>query len=732
MRHDMRKGKFYFLGQSIYQFRYLVLLLWILAIVLCIPKLSDLLTPFSSSGFENINSQSYELDKTLQKNIGYQKNRLLILFKNVNHMAPKNFEIEVKNALKSLKHISYSYELSSKVKDNAYLAILAFKKTIKLSPGDIQSLKELFPPNKNYQVYFGGEEFFIDSVNTQTQKDLYHADIIAAPVSAITLLLVFGSLVAAIMPLLLGVSCAVLVLCSLYTLAHLMDLSIFTINIALLLGLCLSLDYALFIICRFREELSEGHSIEEAVANTMATAGNAVFFSGLAVFFSLSALLMLPINILISVGVGGLFAVLFSVLAALTLLPAILSMLGARVNVGSLFKTNMKESRFWHYLATKVVSKPYLCLLLGFLLILGLCFPCRNLVLGISDYHILPEKSQTRAFFEEYTKNFGEESLSPIMLSLSSKQDMFSDGMLKKTHAISKKLEKRKDIQNLMSYVSWMTDAPWQQYRQIYSTPPKMLPKELQVLLKTTTSPHQVVFYIESKYPLNHQKTQQLVRDLRKMKFKGVDIGVTGVPANNVDVFDGIKKVMPKASYLIFAISFIVLMILLKSIFLPFKAIIMNILSLSATYGVLVFIFQQGHFHELLHFEPQHSLDISMMVIIFCALFGFSMDYEVFLLSRIQESYQKHQHNRMSIIYGIEHSSRIITSAAWIVMVLCASFLVAEVLMVKAFGLGIAVAIFIDAFIIRTLMVPAIMTITRKINWFYPAYIATIFSKHRH
>jgi RND superfamily putative drug exporter len=259
-----------------------------------------------------------------------------------------------------------------------------------------------------------------------------------------------------------------------------------------------------------------------------------------------------------------------------------------------------------------------------------------------------------------------------------------------------------------------------------------MLPKELQVLLKTTTSPHQVVFYIESKYPLNHQKTQQLVRDLRKMKFKGVDIGVTGVPANNVDVFDGIKKVMPKASYLIFAISFIVLMILLKSIFLPFKAIIMNILSLAATYGVLVFIFQQGHFHELLHFEPQHSLDISMMVIIFCALFGFSMDYEVFLLSRIQESYQKHQHNRMSIIYGIEHSSRIITSAAWIVMVLCASFLVAEVLMVKAFGLGIAVAIFIDAFIIRTLMVPAIMTITRKINWFYPAYIATIFSKHRH
>ncbi|NDH08676.1 MAG: MMPL family transporter [Gammaproteobacteria bacterium] len=720
------------LGKSIYQLRYFVIVMWILAIIFCLPKLSDLISPFSSSGFENINSQSYALDKTLQKNIGYQKNRLLILFKNVKDLPANRFHADVTQAIKSLKHISYPYELSSIIKDDAYLVVLAFKNSVKLSADDIQSLKELFPPNKNYNVYFGGEEFFIDSVNTQTQQDLYHADMIAAPVSAITLFLVFGSLVAAIMPLILGASCAVLVLFSVYTLAHFMDLSIFTINIALLLGLCLSLDYALFIICRFREELSENYSIEEAIAHAMATAGNAVFYSGLAVFFSLCALLMFPINILISVGVGGLFAVLFSVLAALTLLPAILSIIGAGIDKGALFKTNMKESHFWHSLASKVVSKPYLCLTLGFLLISCLCLPFKNLVLGISDYHILPEKSQTRAFFDEYTKSFAEESLSPITLALSSKQDMFSDEMLERTHAIAHLLEKRQDVQNVTSYVSWMKDAPWQQYQHIYKTPRNMLPKQIQNILKTTTSPHQVVFYIESKYPLNHHNTQMLVRDLRKMKFKHLQLGVTGSPANNVDVFDGIKRVMPKAIYLILCISFLVLMVLLKSIFLPFKAIVMNILSLSATYGVLVFIFQQGHFHELLHFEPQHSLDISMMVIIFCALFGFSMDYEVFLLSRIQEAYQQHQHNRMSIVYGIEHSSRIITSAALIVMVLCGSFLVADVLMVKAFGLGIAVAIFIDAFLIRTFMVPAIMTLTKKINWVYPKYIAAIFSKHHH
>ena len=727
----MRKGKFYYLGQSIYRLRYMVIVLWILAIVCCIPKLKDLITPFSSSGFENIHSQSYALDKSLQKTIGYQKNRLLILFKNVNHVASKQFQAEVETAIDSFKHISYTHELSSILKQDAYLVVLAFKNNVKLSAEDIESLKALVPPNQDYKVFFGGEEFFIDSVNAQTQQDLYHADMIAAPVSAVTLFLVFGSLVAAIMPLILGLSCAVLVLFSVYTLAHMMDLSIFTINIALLLGLCLSLDYALFIICRFREELSEHYSTEEAIARAMATAGHAVFYSGLAVFCSLSALLIFPINILISVGVGGLFAVLFSVLAALTLLPAILSVLGMGINKGALFKPNMKESLFWNKLAAYVVSKPYRCLTLGFLMVACLCLPVRHLVLGISDYHILPEQSPTRAFFDEYTKSFSEESLSPITLVIHSKQDMFSDAMLKRTHALALKLQQHQDIQHITGYVSWMKDASWQQYRQVYHMSHQLLPHAVQQLITTTTSPHQVVFYLESKYPINHQQTQKLVRDLRKMRYKQLELGVTGAPANNVDVFDGIKAVMPKAIYLVVCISFLVLMVLLKSIFLPFKAIVMNILSLSATYGVLVLIFQQGHLHELLHFEPQHSLDISMMVIIFCALFGFSMDYEVFLLSRIQEAYQMHQQHRNSIIYGIEHSSRIITSAALIVMVLCASFLVAKVLMVKAFGLGIAVAIFIDAFLIRTFMVPAIMTIARKINWFYPAYLAAIFSKQQ-
>ena len=187
-----------------------------------------------------------------------------------------------------------------------------------------------------------------------------------------------------------------------------------------------------------------------------------------------------------------------------------------------------------------------------------------------------------------------------------------------------------------------------------------------------------------------------------------------------------IYRVLPHAMIWIMVFSYLILLILLRSVFLPFKAILMNLLSLCASYGALVFVFQEGHFAQWLNFQPQEMLDISLLVIIFCALFGFSMDYEVFLLTRIREAYLLTRDNNKSIVFGIEKSSRIITSAALIVIVLCASFLVADVLMVKAFGLGIAVAIFMDAFLIRSFLVPATMALFKSWNWYLPRWLDRI------
>jgi RND superfamily putative drug exporter len=220
------------------------------------------------------------------------------------------------------------------------------------------------------------------------------------------------------------------------------------------------------------------------------------------------------------------------------------------------------------------------------------------------------------------------------------------------------------------------------------------------------------------------EQTKELVRTLRQIKLsQHLHIQVTGSPANTLDVLNGIHTVLPYAFSWILFFTYLVLLVLLRSVVLPIKAIVTTMLSLAASYGVLVFIIQQGHFANFLHFEPQGTLDISLCIIIFCALFGFSMDYEVFLLARIKEAYEKTGDTKLSIVTGIDQSSRIITSAAVIVILICYSFMSAEVLIVKAFGLGIAAAIFVDAFLIRLMLVPATMSLLNQWNWYCPAWI---------
>lgn len=719
---------FYRWGMWVHRFRYPLIGIWLICFLASIPILPKLMVPFQSSGFQNIHSESIRTDEKINRDVGYQKHQVLVLFKKESDtVSDALMNQEIQKSLKKLKKLDEAYQLLYQDKKDAKLVIIAFKNDIDLNDDDIQYIESLIKKPKHLEIYFGGEDVFVETVNAQTEKDLFRADMVAAPVSAITLIFVFGSLVAAFLPLLLGGCCALIMFSILYLLAHHMDLSIFTINIALLLGLCLSLDYALFIISRFREELHQKKGdMEYVIAQTMSTAGKAVFFSGLAVFASLSALLLFPINILISIGTGGLCAVFLAVLAALTLLPALLAVIKGHIYWGTLFKTGLKQNRFWHHLAGIVIARPWFFVIFGTSLLLFLAYPLQNLKLGISDYHILPENSAGRAFFKVYAEIFDEKTLSPIRVVIKTQKPILSKNNIQRAYAFIDDIKNNKSVKKVEGYLSWLPSHSLLEYQKLYSMDQKYLPPDVQSLLKTSVSRRMAVIQVISRYPAESKQTQDLVKSLRQMHYKGLEISVTGAPAQYVDVFDGIRAKAPDAILLIMGITFLVLMILLRSLFLPLKAIFMNVLSLSATYGVLVYVFQEGHFHELLNFEPQGSLDISMMVIIFCALFGFSMDYEVFLLSRIHESFEKHRNNQLSIVYGIEHSARIITSAAWIVIVLCGSFLVADVLIVKAFGLGIAVAIFVDAFIIRTFIVPALMTITSSINWYFPRWCAKL------
>lgn len=582
-------------------------------------------------------------------------------------------------------------------------------------------------------VTMGGEPIFVQNVNKQTQTDLYKADFIATPVSIIILILVFGSVLAAFLPIILGGGCAIIILTTLYFLGHVFTLSIFTLNIALLLGLCLSLDYSLFIISRFRDELKKNNSIKETIAITQATAGKAILFSGLTVFASLSALLLFPINILFSVAVGGLTAVCMAVLTAIVLLPAILAVVKTKIDFLSIayFRKNKEQHpNFWSWVAKTVIKRPhqYFLLILLFLLLLG--YPFFSAKFGVADFRILPEQSPSRHFYNLYEKDFHQRELNPIFLLVQTSQSILTQRNIAKLYDLAQQLKHNPFIEQVNSIVTTKPLLTKKQYYKLYQLNTEVMNTKIKQLLNTTTRHALTIMTIISKYPADSSQTKTLITDLRTMKApKGMTLQLAGVPVSNVDLLESIAKTLPYALLWIILFTYLILLILLRSLFLPLKAILMNILSLCACYGALVLVFQEGHLHQLLHFEPQGSLDISLLVIIFCALFGFSMDYEVFLLSRIKECYEMYRNNEKSIVFGIEKSSRIITSAAIIVISICCSFLVADVLMVKAFGLGIAVAIFVDAFLIRIILVPASMVLLKEWNWYLPRWLDKIIPK---
>ena len=740
----MNSMLFYRLGRLIYPLRWWIITLWILIIVACIPVLPNIISPFKTTGFMDEHSKSAKTQQYINKKLGYSADNKFIILYTSHHLLATNplFMKKITYSLSGLKHFPLPHEIIipekegiSKDKHTRYVVVI-LKEQHPVSDQILAEFKTSIRTPHQMTVQLGGEAIFIEAVNKQTQEDLFKADFIATPVAIITMVLVFGSLIAAILPIFLGGGCALIILTSLFFIGHAFTLSIFTLNIALLLGLCLSLDYALFVICRFRDELALGKPIQEAIAETEATAGKAIFFSGLAVFVSLSALLFFPINILFSVAVGGLAAVFVAVLTAIVLLPALLSVLNTKINLLPVRLRRQStllspKNSIWHAIAERVVHHPWLFFIpiLLFLILLG-C-PLTTAQYGISDFRIFPEHSSNRAFFDNYAEQYDERELSPIsILVQTSNSNILSTKNLSHIIRLAKQLKNNPPILEVNGIVPFNPKIPKAQLIALYQMPKKQRTPELKTLLATTTGKHFTVLSVVGKNELNSPKTEQLVRSLgERTHYHGLTLSLTGTPVNNMDVLHSIAHTLPYAMLWIMIMTYLILLVLLRSLILPLKAIIMTLLSLSACYGALVLVFQEGYLHHILNFETQGMLDISLLVIIFCALFGFSMDYEVFLLTRLKESYDLTKDNKQSIVFGIEKSSRIITSAALIVIFICSSFLIADVLMVKAFGLGIAVAIFVDAFLIRTFLVPATMTLLNEWNWYLPKWLDRLLPK---
>ena len=736
--HSQPKKVFFRIGHYIFRFRKAIVCFWLLLFLACLPIIVKTISPFQDTGFIAEGSDSDKTEQFLNEKLGYGNNEFIILYHSKQLIATDPAYLEkIKKSLQGLKNLDIEHEVMypqdqqiSEDKHTAY-AVVILKTTRTLTPEELKKFTSTIKKPKSMTMQIGGEPIFVDKINQQTQKDLFNGDMFAIPISLITLLIIFGSVTATLLPVGIGACCALVMLAILFGIGQITTLSIFTLNIASLLGLCLSLDYALFVINRFMDELKSNKTVEMAVQITLATAGRAVFYSGLAVFTSLSALLFFPINVLYSIGVGGLVAVFVAVSTGLTLLPALLSILGHHINAFPVRKISLQRyvaidpNNIWYRMANNVVKHAFKYFFFTLFFLLFLAYTILKIQVGISNLHVLPEHSENQVFFKTYEKNFNEQELNPIILVVSAKNgSILSPQHLSKLYDLVEKIKDNSAVAEVSSVVSLDSDVALskEQYKAMYQS--KVRDMNLKQFLEQSTRHKFTVIKIISRYSQDSQKTKKLINDLRMMKpGKGLSFTLTGSPVINDEVLSEIARILPYALAWVFIITYVILLILLRSVFLPFKAIFMNVLSLCTSYGVLVFIFQEGHFHSILQFSPQGILDVNLIIVLFCALFGFSMDYEVFLLTRIHEAYLKYHDNDKSIVFGIVKSSRIITSAALIVIVLCGSYMVADVLMVKQFGLGIAVAIFVDAFAIRTILVPATMALLKAWNWYIPQWL---------
>jgi putative drug exporter of the RND superfamily len=608
------------------------------------------------------------------------------------------------------------------------------------SPDVLPAIEAALRPVPVLEVGLAGGLAFYRDVQTVSEADLQRSEIVSLPLAGLALIAVFGSLVAAGLPLAVGGASVVLALAAIFLAASVAPMSIFVLNLATLLGLGLGVDYSLLMTSRFREELAairtdrggnEGDPIAEAVVRTVATAGRAVLFSGLTVLLGLLGLVLFTFMILRSVGIAGAIVVGVAVLAALTLLPAILVTLGDRIDrfaVRRLAPAASSEGA-WSRLARWVMARPIAVLVptLALLLVLGL--PFLHIRFNAPDATILPESVPSRAAFDRLASAFGEGDFAPLVLAIRTPGPATSAGNLAELYDYSRRLAADARVNRVEGIVDVDPRLELDQYRLLYGARGLPPDRVVATTLQATTRADLTTFTVYTPYGPNRPEGRALVDELRSGEGRlapprGMFVLVGGGAAEVADVVSRISSEFPRSGLFIVVTTYLVLFLLLRSIVLPAKALLMNALSIVASFGALVWVFQDGNLSALLGFQPLGFVETTQPVILFCVLFGLSMDYEVFLLTRMKEVWERTGDNVEAVARGLERSGRIVTSAALVVVLVAGSFAFADVVLIKALGLGMALAVALDATVVRALLVPATMRLLGRWNWWLPGRLA--------
>ncbi len=563
-------------------------------------------------------------------------------------------------------------------------------------------IKDLLPA-EGIDTHIGGMYAVFDDVDAQVSEDIARAESISMPFVFLLSLLIFGSLAAALMPTTVGAVAVVGAFAVVRLLTLVTDVSVFAINVITLMGMGLAIDYALFVVSRFREELGGGTSREEvgvALGRTMATAGRTVFFSGIIVAASLSSLLLFPQTFLKSMGLGGMAAVLVAMVASLTVLPAALSALGPRVDWGRIRRRRTGRHSAgrerWASIAHAVMRRPFAFLVPITLLLLTLGSPMLGATWGGVDETVLPASSPSRVAADLQSEWFGGEE------------------------AVAQIVVRGGDSADHQAYIALLAQTP---------DVDAVVPLSSRQIRGEQTS------LVQASWPGNSQveASQEVVRDLRAVvPPDGVSGQVGGASADTVDLVHAIVTRLPWMGLLVAGVMFVLLFVAFGSLVLPAKAIVMNTVSIAASFGVVTWVFQEGHLSGPLGFTVQGYLDVTQPILMLAVLFGLSMDYEVFLLSRIREDWDATHDNAQAVAIGLQHTGRIITSAALLLAVVIGGFATSGIVFIKMLGVGMLVAVLLDATIVRALLVPATMRLLGRLNWWAPGPLARWWDRHGH
>lgn len=592
-----------------------------------------------------------------------------------------------------------------------------------------------------------GTAAFWGAVNTLSEEGLVHAEMLTLPIILIVLVGLFGGVVAALVSLAVGTTAILGSFAVLTVLARHADLSLFVQNTATMLGLGVGIDYSLFVIARFKEELARGRSVDAALSRTLRTSGETVLFSGITILAAMSTLFLVPLGVISSIALGAVVVVAFSMLSALVLLPVLLRVLGHRISAGRVSLRRPRPARVgahrpppvarWERVTRRVMARPLVFLGLGLALLLGLAAPATGLTTFTPDAQIVPRSSPVRAGFDHVQEQFGTGTTAPIQVVVSASRPLTSAGdgaaLGQLEHALSAlpSVDRVDSALPVLRQIS--ADAPTAVLTEALR---ERLPQEARSVIGHYVSADATRTVLEV-VPTGHAAdpaTYALLRDVQRVagevRIPDAGVLVGGETAQGVESNAVISDSLPMVVGVMLAVIYVLLLVTFRSLLLPLKAILMNLVSVAATFGVLVIVFQHGVGAGLLGAEGAGHIQNFVPILLLTLLFSLSTDYEVFLLGRVREEFLETGDNTRSVAVGMSSTAPLISGAALLMVVVFGSFALAGILPIKQLGFGMAVAIAIDATIVRLILVPATMRLMGVWNWWLPGRSGTRAAGH--